>query len=63
MKHWDVKGTDIFCHSAADSSGPGPPNYRGFAITETPHSVGYIYTGDQLDAETSIGRHTTLTGR
>jgi len=58
-----VKGTDIFCHSADDPSGPGSPNYRGLAITDTPHSVRFLYTGDQLDAETSTGRHTTLTGR
>ena len=32
---------------------PGPPHCRGFTITDTPHSVGLLWTTDQPDAETS----------
>ena len=28
-------------------SGPGPPQYRGFKTTHTPHSVGFHWTSDQ----------------
>jgi hypothetical protein len=30
-------------------------------ITDAPHSVGLLWTSDQLDAETSTWHHTTLT--
>jgi hypothetical protein len=33
------------------------------SYSDTLHSVGFIWTGDQLDAETSTQRHTTFTGR
>jgi hypothetical protein len=33
-------------------SGPGPPQYPGFTITLTPHSVGLLWKGDQPDPET-----------
>ena len=43
-------------------SGPGPPHYRGFTITQTyTHSVGLLWICDQPDAETSILQHTALT--
>jgi hypothetical protein len=38
--------------------------FRGFTIThflDTPHSVGLLWTRDQLVAETSTWQHTTLT--
>jgi hypothetical protein len=41
--------------------GPGPPHYRDFTITDTPHSVGLLWTSDQPDAETSTWQRTTLT--
>jgi len=34
--------------------GPGPPHYQGF--TNTPQSVGLLWTSDQPDAETSTVR-------
>jgi len=40
----------FFPHGATGPSGPGPPHYRGVTIT---HSVGLIWTSDQLVAETS----------
>jgi hypothetical protein len=40
--------------------GSGPPHYRGLTITlrHTPQSVGLLWTGDQLVAETSTWQHT-----
>jgi len=32
---------------------PGRPQYRGPTITDTPQSVGLLWTSDQPDAETS----------
>ena len=32
---------------ATAPSGPGPPHYRGFTITDTPQSVGLLWTSDQ----------------
>jgi hypothetical protein len=38
----------IFVYSATTLSGPGPPHYRGFTITQnTPHSLGLLWTSDQ----------------
>jgi hypothetical protein len=40
--------------------------FRGFTITQfldTPHSVGLLWTRDQLVADTSTWQHTTLTKR
>jgi hypothetical protein len=31
----------------------GPLQYQGFAITDTPHSVGLFWTSDRLFAKTS----------
>jgi hypothetical protein len=44
-------------------SGPGPPHSRGFYIThnDIPHSVGLLWTSDQLVAETSTSHYTTIT--
>jgi len=43
--------------------GPGHPHSRGFYIThnDAPHSVGFLWTSDQLVAETSTWQHTPLT--
>jgi hypothetical protein len=43
--------------------GPGPPHSRGFYIThtDTPQSVGLLWTSDQLVAENSTWQHSTLT--
>jgi len=42
--------------------GPGPAHSRGFYIThDTPQSVGLLWTGNQVVAETSTWQHTTLT--
>jgi hypothetical protein len=48
-------------NGATAPRGPGPPHYRGFTITDTPHSVGFPWASDQLVAETSTWQHTTLT--
>jgi len=52
----------FFLFGATSPSGPGPPNSRGLYITlnDTPQSVGRLCTSDQLVAETSTWRHTTL---
>jgi len=51
----------IFFHDATAPSGTRPPYYRGFTITDTPHSARFLWTSDQPDAETSTWQHTTLT--
>jgi len=42
---------------------PGRTHYRGCTIShpDTAHSIGLLWTSDQLIAETSIWQHTTLT--
>jgi hypothetical protein len=51
----------FFSSGATPISGPRPPHYRGFKIrSDTSHSVGILWTGNQQDAETSIWQHTTL---
>jgi len=40
-------------HGATAPSGPGLPRYRGITITDTPHSVGLLWTSDQPQAEAS----------
>ena len=43
-------------------SGPRPPNYRGLqSHSDTPHSVGLLWTSDRPDAKTSTLQQTTLT--
>ena len=43
-------------------SGPRPPHYRGSTThTDTPQSVGMLWTSDQPDAETYTCQHTSLT--
>jgi hypothetical protein len=44
-----------FIFGSTTSNGPGPPHSRDFLIThnDTPHSVGILWTSDQLVAETS----------
>ena len=39
-------------------SGPRPPHCWGFVITDTPQSVGTLWTSDQPDVETSTWQHT-----
>jgi hypothetical protein len=48
-----------FTNGATAPSGPGPPHYQGFAVTlrHTPHSVGFLLTSDQPDAETSTWQY------
>jgi hypothetical protein len=50
------------CGSAAQR-GLWPPRSRGFVFThnDAPHSVGLLYTSNQLVAETSTCKHTTHT--
>jgi hypothetical protein len=45
--------TWIFFYGATAPSGPEPSHFRGFTITGTLHSVGLLWTSDQLVAETS----------
>jgi hypothetical protein len=40
-------------HVATTPSGPGSPHYLGFTMTDTPHSVGLLWTNDQTVGETS----------
>jgi len=43
-------------------SGPGPPHYRGFTITDThTYTVGLPWTSDRPIAETSTWQHTSAT--
>ena len=53
----------LFFYDAAAQRGPWPPHSRGFLIThnDAPHSIGFLWTSDQLVAETSTWQHTTLT--
>ena len=39
-------------HDATSRSGPGSPQYRGYAHSHSPRSVGLLWTSDQPDAET-----------
>jgi hypothetical protein len=41
--------------------GPRPAHYWGLGISNTPHSVGLLWTRDWSVAETSTCQHTTLT--
>jgi hypothetical protein len=45
---------------ATAPSAPWPPHSRGFYIThdDAPHSVGFLWAGDKLVAETSTLQHT-----
>jgi hypothetical protein len=40
-------------HGAAALRGPGPYHYQSFAITDTPHLVGFLWTSDQHEAKAS----------
>ena len=40
-------------HGATTPSEPGPPHYRGFTMTDAPHSVGLLWASDQPVGETS----------
>jgi hypothetical protein len=52
--HCQTKETGgFFPRGATAPSGPGPPNYRGFTITDTSRSVGLLWTSHQPDAEIS----------
>ena len=42
---------EIFPPGATAPSGSGSPQYQGFTIADTPHSVGLLWTSDQPDAE------------
>jgi hypothetical protein len=52
----------FFFHGSTAPSGPGPPQYRGFTIThsDTPHSLGLLWTSDQPVTET-LTTHNTHT--
>ena len=42
-------------------SGPRPPHIEdSWSHSDTPHSVGLLWTSDQFEAETFIWQHTTL---
>jgi hypothetical protein len=45
----------LFVSGATAHSGPGPPHSPGFQIThnDAPHSLGLLWTSDQLVAEPS----------
>jgi hypothetical protein len=45
---------DIFFRCATAPNGPGPPHYQASrSHSRTQHSVGVLWTSDQLDAEIS----------
>jgi len=46
---------------AATSTGPGPPHYRGFTMTDTTLWVGLLWTSDQPNAETFASQQTIFT--
>jgi len=49
-----MKNLSLPPQGATVTNGPGPPHYRGLLITsDTPQSVGILWTSDQPDAETS----------
>ena len=48
----NIRFPHFFSNGATAHSGPGP-HCRGFTITDTPHSVGLLWTREQPDAETS----------
>ena len=52
----------FFDFGATAPSGPWYPHSRGFQIThnDTSQSVGFLWTSDQPEAETSTWQHTTL---
>jgi hypothetical protein len=47
-------------HGVTVLGGPGPSHYRGFTHSDTPHSLGLLWTGDQPNAEASAWQRTTL---
>jgi len=53
----------LFVFGATVPSGSGHPLSQGFWIThsDTPQSVGFLWTSDQFVVETSTRQHTTLT--
>jgi len=53
----------LFVSGVTAPSGPGPSHSQGFYITynEATHSVGLLWTSDQLVAETSTIQHKTPT--
>jgi len=53
----------LFFYVSRPSGGSELPHYRGFTITlfDTPYFVGFLWTSDQPDAETSNWKHRTLT--
>ena len=53
----------VTCATAPPTSGPGPLPYRGLQITHNnaPHSIELLWASDQLDAETSTWKHTSVT--
>ena len=53
----------FFFHGSTAPSGVGPPHFEASRshTSETPLSVGLLWTSDQPDAETSTWQHTTLT--
>jgi hypothetical protein len=61
--HFNIIFPSTFFLGATAPSGPGPPHYRGFTITQrhTPHSVGLLWTSDQPVAETSTWKHSQKT--
>jgi len=56
-----INVTVIFLYSLLDSPGGPRPSLWGSWITFKPHLVRFLWTSDQLVAETSIWQHTTLT--
>jgi len=52
----------FFYHGATVPSGLGPPHIEpSLSHSDTPHSVGLLWTSDQSVAETPAWQYTTLT--
>jgi len=57
----DSLSNNYFCHGATAVVGQGLLIIEdSWSHSDTPHSVGLLWTSDQPDAETSTSQHTTL---
>ena len=55
-----ISETGLLFYAETAPSGPEPPHYWVFTMTDTSYSLGILWTNYRPDAETSIRQHTTL---
>jgi hypothetical protein len=62
-RHWGpLSWLELFCHDATALVGQCLIiTEDSWSYSDTTHSVGFLWTSDQSDVETSIWQHTTLT--